>query len=123
MHRRLEAADRTVGKEDGRIDPAVVLAAGRIGRHVGRTGIEADRIDQLVGHIEIEADHTAQLVGHIEIEADRTAQPVGHIEIEAGQVSGHTVKRGHRREARTVLAWEPRQACIIEIISGNPSVK
>lgn len=109
MHRRLEAADRTVGKEDGRIDPAVVLAAGRIGRHVGRTGIEADRIDQLVGHIEIEADHTAQLVGHIEIEA--------------GQVSGHTVKRGHRREARTVLAWEPRQACIIEIISGNPSVK
>lgn len=95
MHRRLEAADRTVGKEDGRTDPAVVLAAGRIGRHVG----------------------------HIEIEADRTAQPVGHIEIEAGQVSGHIVKRGHRRGARTVLAWELRQACIIEIISGNPSVK
>lgn len=95
MHRRLEAADRTVGKEDGRTDPAVVLAAGRIGRHVGRTGIEADRIDQLVGHIEIEA----------------------------GQVSGHIVKRGHRRGARTVLAWELRQACIIEIISGNPSVK
>lgn len=102
MHRRLEAADRTVGKEDGRIGPAVVLAAGR-------TGIEADHIDQLVGHIAIEAD--------------RTAQPVGHIEIEAGQVSGHTVKGGHRREARTVLAWELRQACIIEIISGNPSVK
>lgn len=78
MRRRLEAAGHTVGKEADRIGPVVVLAAGRIGRLVGRTGIEADRIDQVVGHIETEAD--------------RTAQPVGRIEIEAGQAPGHTGK-------------------------------
>lgn len=90
MRRRLEAAGHTVGKEDDRIGPAVVPAAGR-------TVIEADRIDQVAGHIESEVD--------------RTAQPADRIEIEADQVSGHTGKEERQGEEGTVLAREVRQAC------------
>lgn len=90
MRRKLEAVDHTVGKEDDRIGPAVVPAAGR-------TENEADRIDQVAGHIESEVD--------------RTAQPADRIEIEADQVSGHTGKKERQGEEGTALAKELRQAC------------
>lgn len=102
MRRRLEAVDHTVGKEDDRIGPAVVPAAGR-------TEIEADRIDQVAGHIESEVD--------------RNVQPADRIEIEADQVSGHTGKEERQGGEGTVLAKELRQACAMKIISRNQSVK
>lgn len=54
MRRKLEAVDHTVGKEDDRIGPAVVPAAGRTESEVDRTAQPADRIeieaDQVSGH-------------------------------------------------------------------------